>query len=184
MMRKLLSKVLLLSLFGLFVLSSCSKGDDGDDKVSVTERYEIIVNPGIESSLTSETPVLSELKAYTDQEIEQTAKTYGKAAWTITAKGATKEEASAAADKKAIELFNSLLPEINKACAAVKTKFEAKRTQLASGIVGESNKCYVKYVSYGGYLMKEMTSPTNNYFDILKEGDVLINFEAIGGTQY
>ena len=185
-MKKLFSKVVLLSLFGLFVLSSCSKdGDgDGDGKVSVTETYTIVVNATIESNLTSETPALSELRAYTDQEIKQVAATYNKAAWTITAKGATKAEASAAADKKAIELFNSLLPEINKACAAVKTKFDAKRTQLASGIAAESNKQYIKYLSYGGYLEKEIIASTNSYFDVLKEGDVMINFEALGGTQY
>ncbi len=182
---KKLSKVVMLSLFGLFVLSSCSKdSDNGDGKISVTEKYRIIVNPGIASSVGSESPVLAELKAYTDQEIETVNKTYGRAAWTITAKGATEAEASAAADKKAIEIFDSLLPEIDRACASVKTKFEAKRTQLASGIAGEASKFYVKYNSYGGYLQKKKTAPTNSYFDNLKDGDVLIGFEAIGGTQY
>lgn len=152
--------------------------------ISVTEKYRIIVSAGISSNLSSESPVLSELSAYKAQEIEQVNKDYGKAEWTITAKGSTKEEASAAADKKAIELFNSLLPNIYQACASVKTKFEAKRAELASGIAGESSNNYVKYFSYGGYLQKEIDSPMNTISDSLKDGDVLIDFEAIGGTQY
>lgn len=59
---------------------------------------------------------------------------YGKAKWTITAKDVTKEEASTATDKKAIELFNSLLPDVNKTCASVKRNSKLKRAEVSREI--------------------------------------------------
>lgn len=46
-MKKLLSKVVSSSLFGLFLSSYSKDSDNGDGKVFVTGKYRIIVNPGM-----------------------------------------------------------------------------------------------------------------------------------------